>query len=129
MIKFIKKHKILFIIIFSIFFGYFLSPIGGLIHKSIFGVHDCSFWGPCDSGDNIEGFIHFFVGFFVFFSFYFLDKRSAIKNLFSLFILDLALGMWLGYWEGIFLNIFFALFGWSLVQLISFIVNRTIKNK
>lgn len=126
--KFIINHKNFLIIIFSLLLAYIFSPLGGMIHKSIFGIHDCFFWGHCDSGDHFEGFVHFFVGFFIVFSFYFLDHRKAVRNLLVWFVLNVLISAILGYFEGIILNILFSLVAWILAN-IGLILAKKLKNK
>jgi|GEM_PF-1809433 len=68
---------ILSVYIGSVVLAIILAPIGGTLHNSFWPSQGCWFWGPCDQGSNLEGFIYFYIFFLAVLAFSLLRQRTA----------------------------------------------------
>ncbi len=68
---------ILLVYVGSIILALILSPVGGALHNSFWPSQGCWFWGPCDQGSSIEGFIYFYIFLLAIFAFSLLKQKIA----------------------------------------------------
>jgi len=68
---------ILLVYVSSIILALILAPIGGVLHNSFWPFQGCWFWGPCDQGSSVEGFIYFYIFWLAIFAFSLLKQKTA----------------------------------------------------
>ena len=68
---------ILSIYVGSVVLALILAPVGGALHNSFWPSRGCWFWGLCDQGSSVEGFIYFYIFFFAILTFSLLKQKTA----------------------------------------------------